>query len=173
MIWKCHDLCITYHVLYAKDLTHVHLAREGETHKQTMLMLRAELWGTSMMCGSTKGLAWPGCVCRVRGGEVTEGFLKEALSELGLERLFRKPWIFGYRRKTNECVNIHSYHFLLSLSLLEDLGKRICLVTRATERNICVFYSFLVYFGRIFLSTPFCLLLPSCVKSTWQSQESN
>lgn len=53
------------------------------------------------MCGSTEGpgLAWL-CV-RGWGGEVTHSFLKEALSELGLERLFRKPWIFGYRRKTN------------------------------------------------------------------------
>lgn len=31
------------HLLCAEDLTYVHLAREGGTHKHTMLMLRAEL----------------------------------------------------------------------------------------------------------------------------------
>lgn len=46
-------------------------------------------------------LAWLGYACRVGGGEVTEGFFEEVLSELSLERLFRKAWTFGYRRNTN------------------------------------------------------------------------
>lgn len=53
------------------------------------------------MCGVLRGgLAWPGCVWGFGGGEIT-GFLEERLSELRFERLFRKAWIFGYRRKTN------------------------------------------------------------------------
>lgn len=54
------------------------------------------------MCGSAKGrLAWPGCVRWVGGEEVTGGSLGEASSQLSPERLFRKAWAFGYRRKTN------------------------------------------------------------------------
>lgn len=40
-------------------------------------------------------------MCWAGGEEVTEGSLGEALSQLSLERLFRKAWAFGYRRKIN------------------------------------------------------------------------
>lgn len=98
IIWKCPDLCIMYPLLCAEDLTYDHLAREGGTHKHTMLMLRAGLWGTSMMCGHMG--AWPGlAVCAGLGvGRSQKVFLKrrclswvlkdcsESLGSLGTEK---------------------------------------------------------------------------------------